>query len=162
MKKIEIGVYPGSFDPITNGHVDIIERASKMFDTLIVAVLINRNKEPMFSTEDRIDMIKHSTEHLSNVKVDAFEGLLVNYLCENKVYYVVRGLRAMSDFENEFQMALMNKKLWNDVETVFLVTKIEYSYLSSSAVKEVAAFHGDTMDLVPDYVYNKIRTKLGV
>lgn len=159
---MKIGVYPGSFDPITNGHVDIIERASKMFDTLIVAVLVNHNKEPMFSTEDRIDMITESTAHLSNIKVESFEGLLVNYLCQKEVNYVVRGLRAMSDFENEFQMALMNKKLWSDVETIFLITKVEYSYLSSSAVKEVATFHGDTMDLVPENVYNKITNKLGV
>ncbi|MPW26044.1 pantetheine-phosphate adenylyltransferase [Alkalibaculum sp. M08DMB] len=159
---MRIAVYPGSFDPITNGHVDIIERASKMFDKLIVSVLLNNKKEPMFTSDERIDMIKNSITHLNNVEVDSFEGLLVNYLNEKKVNVVIRGLRAMSDFENEFQMALMNKKLWDDVETIFLITKVEYSYLSSSAVKEVAVFNGHMKDLVPDNVYNKLQKKLGV
>lgn len=159
---MKIGVYPGSFDPITNGHINIIERASKMFDKLIVGVLVNSSKNPLFTVEERIDLIKNSTMHLDNIEIDSFKGLLVNYLCERKVNYVVRGLRAMSDFENEFQMALMNKKLWSDVETIFLVTKVEYSYLSSSAVKEVAQFNGDMSEFVPSYVANKIRDKLGV
>ncbi len=153
-------VYPGSFDPITNGHLDIIERGAKMVDKLIVVVLVNKNKKPMFSLEERLDLIAKSVAHLPNVQVDCFEGLLVNYLCEKKINIVIRGLRAMSDFENEFQMALMNKKLCNHVETIFLVTKVEYSYLSSSAVKELALFDGEMKDLVPEYVYEKIIEKV--
>lgn len=154
-------VYPGSFDPITNGHLDIIERASKIFDQLTVAILVNQSKKPMFTSEERIDMIKNSVSHLPNVNIDSFQGLLVNYIRDNDIEVIVRGLRAMSDFENEFQMALTNKKLYDAVETVFLVTKLENSYLSSSVVKEVAVFNGDFSDLVPNYAYDKIIKKLG-
>ena len=157
---MKAAVYPGSFDPITNGHLDVIERGSKMFEKLIVVVLVNKDKKPMFSLEEKLDLISKSVAHLPNVYVDSFEGLLVNYMCNKKINIIVRGLRAMSDFENEFQMALMNKKLCNHVETIFLVTKLEYSYLSSSAVKELAMFDGEMEDLVPEYVHKKIINKV--
>lgn len=159
---MKIAVYPGSFDPITNGHIDIIERASKMFDKLIVAVLTNNQKQPLFTTEERIIMIKAATKHINNIEVDYFEGLLINYLKVKNSNIVVRGLRAVSDFENEFQMALMNKKLSKDLETVFLITKLEYSYLSSSVVKELANFNGDIIDLVPENVRSKLMEKMEV
>ncbi|MFZ7121163.1 MAG: pantetheine-phosphate adenylyltransferase [Eubacteriaceae bacterium] len=159
---MKIAVYPGSFDPITNGHIDIIERASKMFDKLIVAVLTNNQKQPLFTTEERIIMIKTATKHIDNIEVDYFEGLLINYLKVKESNIVVRGLRAVSDFENEFQMALMNKKLSKDLETVFLITKLEYSYLSSSVVKELANFNGDIIDLVPKNVNRKLKEKMEV
>ena len=157
---MDAAVYPGSFDPITNGHVDIIERGAQMVDKLDIVVLVNQNKKPMFSLEERMDMIYHSVKHLDNVEVHFFEGLLVKYLKKNNIKYIIRGLRAMSDFENEFQMALMNKKQCDLVETIFLVSKVEYSYLSSSAVKELANFEGNIEDLVPEYVNEKVVEKV--
>ncbi|MFZ7132059.1 MAG: pantetheine-phosphate adenylyltransferase [Eubacteriales bacterium] len=159
---MKIAVYPGSFDPITNGHIDIIERASEMFDVIIVAVLVNQNKDPLFSTEERMEMIRKSILNIQNVQVDSFEGLLVNYLKKKNANIIVRGLRALSDFEIEFQMALTNKKLSNTIDTVFLITKLEYSYLSSSVAKEIAQFGGELLDMVPQHVCEMLTEKMGV
>lgn len=152
-------VYPGSFDPPTNGHLDIIERAAKLFDELIVAAAINYEKEPLFNQEERVEMLKEITRHLPQVKVDSFSGLLVNYLKKKDCHIIVKGLRALSDFENEFQMALINSKLWKEVETVFLITSAENSFLSSRIVKEVASLGGSVGDLVPKYVEKKLQDK---
>ena len=153
-------VYPGSFDPITNGHLDIIKRASKMYDTLIVAILINQEKRPLFSLEERVEMIKEATKDLGNVKVDYFSGLFVDYCMKKEINVSIRGLRAMSDFEIELQMAHINDVLSkSSLETVFLATSTKYSYLSSSVVKEIAMFGGDYSNLVPKNVCKKIRQK---
>ncbi len=152
-------VYPGSFDPITNGHLDIIERASTLFDKLIVGVLINASKEPLFSAEERIMFIQESCTHLDNVEVESFEGLLVDFMKYKNASTIVKGLRAVSDFEYEFQMALMNKKLNPKIETIFMMTNSEYSYLSSSLVKEVARFGGCIKGLIPHIVEKEIFKK---
>ncbi|MGC8971410.1 MAG: pantetheine-phosphate adenylyltransferase [bacterium] len=154
-------VYPGSFDPITNGHIDIIKRASKLFDELIVAVLVNPAKAPLFTVEERIELIKKSLNDMSNVRVDNFDGLLAHYVSKINADVIVRGLRAVSDFETEFQMALMNKRLNPDVEIVFLMTSYEYSYLSSGIVKEVVRLGGNVSGLVPECVEAKLLEKLG-
>ena len=153
-------VYPGSFDPITNGHLDIIKRASKMYDTLIVAILINQEKRPLFSLEERVEMIKETTKDLGNVKVDYFSGLFVDYCMKNEINVSIRGLRAMSDFEIELQMAHINDVLSkSSLETVFLATSTKYSYLSSTVVKEIAMYCGDYSNFVPKNVCEKIRQK---
>ncbi len=152
-------VYPGSFDPITNGHLDIIERAAVMYDELVVAVVTNYSKKPTFSTEERIAMIKKSTEGLNNIRVTNFDGLLVDFAAAEKANIIVKGLRAVSDFEYEFQMALMNKKLRKDIETIFIMTNYKYSYLSSSMVKEIASLGGCIKDLVPDSILQDIKNK---
>jgi pantetheine-phosphate adenylyltransferase len=149
-------IYPGSFDPITMGHLDIIERGSKMFDKVIVCILINTQKEPSFSLQERILMIEKSVKHLKNVKVDSYDGLLVDYANESKASVILRGLRALSDFENEFAMAAMNAKLSDKVETVFLMTKTQYSFLSSSMVREVAVLGGDISSFVPKEILSKV------
>jgi len=154
-------VYPGSFDPITNGHIDIIKRASKLFDELIVAVLVNPAKTPLFTVEERMELIKESLNNMPNIKVDNFDGLLAHYVSKIKADVIVRGLRAVSDFETEFQMALMNKRLNPDVEIVFLMTSYEYSYLSSGVVKEVARLGGDVSGLVPKCVEVKLLERVG-
>ncbi len=154
-------VYPGSFDPITNGHIDIIKRASKLFDELIVAVLVNPAKTPLFTVEERMDLIKKSLNNIPNVKVDNFDGLLAHYVSRINADVIVRGLRAVSDFETEFQMALMNKRLNPEVEIVFLMTSYEYSYLSSGVVKEVAKLGGNVSGLVPECVEAKLLEKVG-
>ncbi|MDY6938088.1 MAG: pantetheine-phosphate adenylyltransferase [Cyanobacteriota bacterium] len=147
-----IAIYPGSFDPITFGHLDIIERGCKLFDNVIVAVVTNPNKKSLFSVSDRLDQIRQSTAHLSNVEVDSFDGLTVNYAKIREAKVLLRGLRALSDFEVELQMAHINKTLCDRVETVFLATGNEYSFLSSSAVKEVAKFGGSVDRFVPQSV----------
>lgn len=152
-------IYPGSFDPITNGHMDIIKRSSKLFDRLIVGVLVNTSKQPLFSAEERIRHIKDSCSHLDNVEVDSFEGLLIDFMKEKKAEIIIKGLRAVSDFEYEFQMALMNKKLDSRIETIFMMTSSEYSYLSSSLVKEVAKFGGCIKGLVPKAIEKEIFKK---
>lgn len=152
-------VYPGSFDPITNGHLDIIKRAAVMYDELVVAVVTNYSKKPTFSTEERIAMIKKSTEGLNNIRVTNFDGLLVDFAAAEKANIIVKGLRAVSDFEYEFQMALMNKKLRIDIETIFIMTNYKYSYLSSSMVKEIASLGGCIKDLVPDSILQDIKNK---
>lgn len=153
-------VYPGSFDPVTNGHLDVIERAAKVFDHLVVAVVRNMEKSPMFAVEERMELLRRSTAHLPNVSVDHFAGLLVTYLKAVDAKVVIKGLRAISDFEYEFQMALMNRKLDGDIETLFMMTHNRYSYLSSSLVKEVARLGGNIDDLVPEVVLSEIRHKL--
>jgi len=142
-------VYPGSFDPITCGHLDVIERAAAMFDDVTVAVLVNKNKVPAFTVEQRMDFIRRSTKHLPGVKVDWFSGLLVDYMKSRGANVIIRGLRATSDFEYEFQMAAMNARLAKDVETIFLMTDISHSFLSSSMVKELVAHGGKITGLVP-------------
>lgn len=154
---MKVAVYPGSFDPVTFGHIDIIKRASSMFDKLIVAVLVNRKKTPMFNYEERVELIENSLEGLDNVEVVHFEGLLVDYLKKNNYKILVKGLRAISDFESEFQMASVNRQLDDDIDTVFIMTKVEYMYLSSSIVKEVYSFDGDISKFVPEKVNDKMK-----
>ena len=156
---MRIGVYPGTFDPITNGHMDIIKRASKLFDKLIVGVLINTNKKPIFTAEERVELIKESCYALDNIEVDCFSGLLIDFVKNKKANTIVRGLRAVSDFEYEFQMALMNRKLDENVETVFMMTSSKYSYLSSSLIKEVAKFGGCIKGLIPENVEKEMFEK---
>lgn len=156
---MRICVYPGSFDPITNGHIDIIERASYLFDKLIVGVLINTSKSPLFTVEERISLIKESCSHIKNVEVDSFEGLLIDFMKKKKATTIIKGLRAVSDFEYEFQMALMNRKLSSEIETIFMMTNSKYSYLSSSLVKEVAKFGGCVKGLIPSVVENEFKNK---
>lgn len=155
-------VYPGSFDPITYGHVDIIERASRIFDKLIVAVVTNPSKKPLFSMEERIDMIREAVKHINNVEVDGFDGLLVNYLREKKIDVVIRGMRAITDFDYEFQMALTNRKLNKNVEIVFLLSDSKYLYLTSRMVKEIASFGGCIRGMVPPHVEEMLFKKLKV
>ena len=159
-KMEKIAVYPGSFDPITNGHLDIIKRASRIFDKVYVSILVNSSKNSAFSLEERLEMIKQVTAEYDNVVVDSFSGLLVNYLKEKNASVIVRGLRAVSYFEYEFQMALMNHKLEKNIETLFMMTSGKYSYLSSSIVKEIAQYGGNLKDLVPDILIEKITEKL--
>lgn len=149
-------ICPGSFDPVTNGHIDIFERASKMFDELIVAVFHNPNKRPLFSMEERVSLLSEATGHLPNVRIDCFSGLLNQYAHQQKTYTIVRGLRALSDFEYEFQRALMMKRVDPLIETVFMMTSNEYSFISSTGIKELAKFGGNINGLVPDCVENVI------
>ena len=153
-------IYPGSFDPVTNGHLDVIRRASGLVDELIVGVLNNKAKTPLFSVEERVKMLKEVTKELPGVKIVPFEGLLIDFVKEMSAKMVVRGLRAVTDFEYELQMAQTNHKLAEDIETVFLTTSLEYSYLSSTIVKEVAAFGGDISQFVPEHVEEKIKSKI--
>ncbi|WP_315789754.1 pantetheine-phosphate adenylyltransferase [Fischerella sp. JS2] len=147
-----IAIYPGSFDPITLGHLDIIQRGSRLFTKVIVAVLRNPNKTPLFSVQKRLEQIRYSVQHLPNVEADAFDGLTVNYAHMRGAAVLLRGLRAISDFEIELQMAHINKTLSIDIETVFLATSNEYSFLSSSVVKEIARFGGSVDHLVPPHI----------
>lgn len=156
---MKVALYPGSFDPITNGHLDVIERAGKIFDRLIVAILINAQKQTLFTVEERMDMIREVTRTRSHVEVDHFEGLLVDYARRRGVHTVVRGLRAVTDFESEFQMALTNRQLYPEFESVFLMTSNEYAYLSATVVREVAQFGGDADLFVPPYVARKLKEK---
>jgi len=149
-----IAVYPGSFDPITNGHVDVLRRASKLFDKVIIAVLKNPSKVHYLTVDDRIKLIKESVLDLGNIEVDSFEGLTVDYARKKNAKVLIRGLRAVSDFEHEMQMAQMNKTLYPDLETMFLVPSVENNFLSSSLVKEVATFGGDISQVVPEAVNN--------
>jgi pantetheine-phosphate adenylyltransferase len=152
-------VCPGSFDPITNGHLDVIERAAARFDRLVVATIVNPSKQGMFALDERLDLIRRTTAHLDNVEVDAFEGLLVDFCRARGIGLIVKGLRAVSDFEYELQMAQMNQRI-GDVETVFLTTSPEWSYLSSSLVKEVARLGGRIQGTVPPLVEEAIRARL--
>src|SRR5690348_4329613 len=145
-------IYPGSFDPVTNGHFDVVERARKLFDEVIVAVAQNDEKQPLFSLDDRLDMLKQTVGQIDNVRIAQFDGLLVEFARLQKAAAVIRGLRAVSDFEFEFQMALMNRKLEGSVETIFLMPKEEYTYLSSRLVKEIARLGGDVSKFVPGVV----------
>ena len=156
-------VYPGSFDPMTLGHLDVIERAAKMFDTLTVSVLNNKAKSPLFSVEERVNILREATAHLSNVKIDSFSGLLIDYCKQLDVHVVIRGLRAITDFEYELQVAQTNRKLSDgDVDTLFLTTSLEYAYLSSSSVKEIACFGGDIRQCVPAFMVQKVYDKFGI
>lgn len=155
----QIVVYPGSFDPVTNGHLDIINRAALIFDQVIVAVFKNPQKSPLFSMEERVDLLKKVTEDLDNVSIDSFTGLTIDYVKSKKAIAIIRGLRAISDFEGEFQMALLNKELNGNIETIFFMTDIQYAYLSSSVVKEVAQFGGNIDHLVPVIVKKALENK---
>ena len=154
-------IYPGSFDPVTNGHVDVIERARKLFDEVVVAVAVNDQKQPFFSLEERLAFLWEVIEPIGGVKVARLDGLLMRFAVEQGAQAVVRGLRAVSDFEFEFQMALMNRKLEASVETIFLMPKEDYTYLSSRIVKEIARLGGDVGSFVPDCVVKGFREKLG-
>ena len=154
-------VCPGSFDPITRGHLDIIRRASSLFERVIVLVVINRDKTPSFTVSERAAMIRACVQELPNVEVDSYEGLLVDYARAKGACAIVKGLRAVSDFEYEFQMALTNKKLLPEAETVFLATSTENMYLSSSLVKQIASFGGDISGFVPDIVADMVQGRLG-
>ncbi|MBQ7791945.1 MAG: pantetheine-phosphate adenylyltransferase [Clostridia bacterium] len=156
---MKTAVYPGSFDPLTNGHLDIITRSSKLFDKVIVTVLKNSAKKPLFSIEERVDFIRRTTKHLPKVEVESFDGLLVEFAKEKKCNVLIKGLRVVSDFEYEFQMALANKNQMPEVETMFLPTAQEYMFLSSSIVKELARYHGDLTNLVPPEIEQDILNK---
>jgi pantetheine-phosphate adenylyltransferase len=155
----KIAVYPGTFDPFTAAHLDIVKRALLIFDEVIIAVAPSQKKSPLFTLEERLTMIKKSVESLKTVKVEAFNGLLVEYVKEKKGVAIVRGLRAVSDFEYELQMAHMNRRLCTEVETVFLMPSEEYSFLTSTMVKEVASFGGPVKNLVPEIVEKALRKK---
>lgn len=154
-----LAVYPGSFDPITNGHVDIILRGCKLFDKVIVAVVVNPNKESLFSLDERLDMLRNCFDSLSNVAFDSFSGLLADYAKRVEASVIVRGIRAITDFEYEMQMALMNRRLSNDFETVFMMPKEEYIYISSGLVKEIALLGGSVTGLVPNYVEDCLKRR---
>lgn len=157
---MKLAVYPGSFDPVTNGHKDIIARASRLFDEVIVLVSVNAVKHPSFSTEERVAMLRAVTTEFPNVTVDTDDGLLVDYVKKVGAAAIVKGLRAVSDFEYEFQMALANRKLYDGAETVFLTTTTENMYLSSSVVKQIASFGGDISHFVPENILDDIRNRL--
>jgi pantetheine-phosphate adenylyltransferase len=156
---MSIAVYPGSFDPVTFGHLDIIERGAKVFDKVIVAVLLNRSKTPLFSIEERVALLKQVTNQFPNVEVESFNGLLIDYMHTKNARTIIKGLRAISDFEYELQMASINKKLDDRIETFFMMTNNKYSYLSSSIVKELAKYGASVSDLVPEVVENALREK---
>jgi len=154
---MRIAVYPGSFDPVTNGHIDIIERAANLFDLVYVAVIRNPEKAPFFKGADRIKMLEASLKSIQKVKVDSFDGLLVNYAKGKGACAIIRGLRAVSDFDYEFQMALTNRRLAPEIETIFMMTDYKYSYLSSSLVKQIAQLNGDISGLVPEEVARRLK-----
>jgi pantetheine-phosphate adenylyltransferase len=160
--KTSVALYPGSFDPVTNGHLDLIERGEKMFDRLIVAVLKNVGKQPLFSVQERVDMLREVTKRWDSVEVDVFEGLLVDYARKRGAAVILRGIRAISDYEYELQMALMNRKLEPRLETVFMLPGESYSYLSSKLVREIATLGGPLTDLVPPVVEQRMRAKLAL
>ena len=153
-------VYPGSFDPVTLGHLDIIRRTSQMFDQVIIGVLNNKSKSPLFSVEERVNMLKEVTANLPNVEVQSFEGLLIDFVRKNDARVIVRGLRAITDFEYELQMAQTNRVIAPEVDTIFLTTNLRYSYLSSSIVKEIAEFDGEISAFLHPAVAEKVREKL--
>jgi pantetheine-phosphate adenylyltransferase len=159
LRRMRRAIYPGSFDPVTNGHVDIVERARKLFDQVIVAVADNDEKQPLFSLRERLDLLRRTVGEIDNVRIAQFKGLLVEFAKAEKAGAVIRGLRAVSDFEFEFQMALMNRKLDAVVETIFLMPKEEYTYLSSRIVKEIARLGGDVSSFVPAFVVKALNRK---
>jgi len=157
-----LAVYPGSFDPLTNGHVDIIERGARLFDRIIVAMAVNAEKSPMFTMAERIDIARAVFRNHPNVDVESFDGLLVEYVARRQANVIVRGLRAVSDFEYEFQMALMNRELASTIETVFMMPAVKYSYISSRLIKEVFALGGKVHGLVPELVETRLQEKRSV
>jgi pantetheine-phosphate adenylyltransferase len=157
----DIAVYPGSFDPITNGHLDLIQRGLKIFDHIIVAIAINLAKKSLFSSEERLEMMRVSLGDNPSISVDSFTGLLVEYCRQRNARAILRGLRAVTDFEYEFQLAMMNRRLAPDIETVFIMTGIRWVYLSSSILKEAAVHGGDIESMVPEVVYAKLKDKYG-
>jgi len=156
-----LAVYPGSFDPLTNGHVDIIMRGARLFDRIVIAILVNAEKAPLFSMDERVDIVRTVFKGVPNVEVDTFQGLLVDYVERRNAQVIVRGLRAVSDFEFEFQMALMNRRLNGKIETVFMMPAEQYSYISSRLIKEVFSLGGRVHGLVPDIVEERLRDKVG-
>ncbi len=152
-------IYPGSFDPVTNGHIDIIERGLKLFDKLIVTIMINPAKKSLFSVKKRMELLEKSLAGIGNVEIDSYGGLLVDYAVQRDAHAILRGMRAVSDFEYEFQMALMNRKLNRDVQTVFLITGLRWIFTSSSIIKEAARFGGDIESMVPEVVYAELKKK---
>jgi len=157
----KVVIYPGTFDPITNGHISVISRALKIFDRLVIAILNNPQKLPLFSMEERVQMIREVLKDQPHVEVDSFNGLLVDYVIQKKTNVVIRGLRALSDFEYEFQMALMNRKLNREVQSIFLMTDYKWFYTSSTIIKEAASLGGDVSGLVPPIVCKKLKQKFG-
>ena len=155
-----LAIYPGSFDPLTNGHVDIITRGARLFDRIVVAILVNAEKAPLFTVSERLDTARAVFHHMPNVEVDTFDGLLVDYVERRNAHVIVRGLRAVSDFEFEFQMALMNRRLNDKIETVFMMPAEQYSYISSRLIKEVFSLGGSVQGLVPDMVETRLRQKV--
>ena len=158
--KSPLAVFPGSFDPLTNGHVDIIERGKHLFEKIIVAILVNAEKSPLFSMEERVEIVRETFHGQPNVEVDTFDGLLVDYVERRNAQVIVRGLRALSDFEAEFQMALMNRRLSPNVETVFMMPAEQYTYISSRLIKEVFTLGGRVHGLVPEIVEQRLREKV--
>jgi len=157
---MKIAVYPGTFDPVTNGHIDVIERALKLFDKLYVVVGDNPQKEPTFTAKERVEMLKESLKlHKGKIEVEHFQGLLLNYVKRKKSNVIIRGLRAISDFEFEFSRALLNRELESDIETIFIMTKDDYAFLSSSIIKEIAMFNGPVKGFVPEIVERKLKEK---
>ncbi len=154
-------IYPGSFDPVTDGHIDVIKRAAYIFDEVIVAVANNTQKKTLFTIDERVEMLKEATRELKGIHVETFEGLVVEYARRKKIKVIIRGLRMLSDFEYEFQMALTNRRLAEDVETVFLMPSESHSYLSSTLLKEAASLGADVSSFVPDFVEKKLKEKLG-
>ena len=159
---MKVAVYPGSFDPITLGHLDVITRGAKVFDKVIVGVLVNSDKNGLFDLEERVELIKSVTSDLKNVEVVSFNGLLIDFMKQCEANVILKGLRALSDFEYEFQLALMNNKLEPEIETLFMMTSAQYSYLSSSAVKQVAKFGGNLDGLVPSEIIPIVREKINM
>lgn len=155
-------IYPGSFDPITNGHLDLIQRGLKIFDEIIVAIAVNPVKQPLFTIEERVDMIRRVLNHHPRVRIDHFTGLLVDYVRRQNTNVILRGLRAVSDFDYEFQLALMNRRLAPEIETVFLMTSLKWVFLSSSILKEAVSLGGVLEDIVPPLVFQLLRKKFGV
>jgi len=155
-----VAVYPGSFDPLTNGHIDIIERGARIFDSIVVAILVNVEKAPLFTTQERVEIVKDVFRSRPNVEVDTFDGLLVDYVTRREAQVIVRGLRAVSDFEVEFQMALMNRRLDPAVDTVFMMPAEQYTYISSRLIKEVFSLGGRVHGLVPDMVEQRLHDKV--
>ena len=156
---MSVAIYAGSFDPVTNGHLDVISRTASIFDQVVIGILINQGKSPMFSLEERVDMIEHVTAHLSNVKVETFSGLVVDFARAHKADVLIRGLRSTTDFEYELQMAQINRKIDDDIDTLFFATDPEFSFISSSAVKELWTYQQDVSEYVPEYVVRKMEEK---
>jgi len=156
---MKTAIYPGSFDPVTNGHIDIIKRALKIFDKVIVTIGDNPEKKSLFATEERLEMLRESTKDLKNIEIDKFSGLLLDYVKNKKSKIIIRGLRAVSDFDFEFQRALMNRVIDKDIDTIFIMTKEHYVYLSSGIVRELAMFNGKLNDFVPKFVEKKLKDK---